>query len=384
MLKCHHSTPRDQYDPNRYSTIDAFREDPRTCWSLHRVMIDQMTRLSPNAGHRAIARLQRAGLEEERDEDAAAAAAAAAAADDDNDDDEEEEEEEEDDDDDVRRLRVCVVTQNVDGMHQAAGSNPVHELHGSMSRAACLNGCGWIAPIHSFLLQRGSGGGDGGESGIGSDGVGGDGGVCVGGGGGGGGSGDRENDDGPHKRRRRGGQDGAAAPAADAAPSAPGPAPPAADDVPWCSGCGACPAKPDCTLFGEPLPEAAMRAARTACAAADAVIVVGTSLSVYPAAELPQLARRHNPGAPLIEINAVHAETPAGADVTITGKAAEVLPLLVDRILELRRERRAEAAVRRAAAVAVTSRCYTATPADYTLRGEPSSLIIFLFSRLSH
>jgi hypothetical protein len=30
-------------------------------------------------------------------------------------------------------------------------------------------------------------------------------------------------------------------------------------------------------------------------------------ISVYPAAELPQLARRHNPGAPLIEINAVHA-----------------------------------------------------------------------------
>lgn len=51
----------------------------------------------------------------------------------------------------------------------------------------------------------------------------------------------------------------------------------------------------------------ALGAARRACAAADAVIVVGTSLSVYPAAELPQLARRHNPGALLIEINAVHA-----------------------------------------------------------------------------
>lgn len=51
----------------------------------------------------------------------------------------------------------------------------------------------------------------------------------------------------------------------------------------------------------------ALRAARRACAAADAVIVVGTSLSVYPAAELPQLARIHNPGALLIEINAVHA-----------------------------------------------------------------------------
>jgi len=92
-----------------------------------------------------------------------------------------------------------------------------------------------------------------------------------------------------------------------------------------------------------------MRAARSACVAADAVIVVGTSLSVFPAAELPQLARLHTPGAPLVEINAVHTETPAGADVTITGKAAEVLPLLVKRVLELRKERRAVAAAAAAA-----------------------------------
>ena len=42
-------------------------------------------------------------------------------------------------------------------------------------------------------------------------------------------------------------------------------------------------------------------------------LVIGTSLSVYPAAELPQLVRLHTPGAPLVEINAVHAWTAAGA-----------------------------------------------------------------------
>ena len=252
----------------------------------------------------------------------------------------------------TKRLQVCVVTQNVDGLHQAAGSAPVHELHGSMSRASCLDGCGWVAPIHGFLVH-----------------------------------GDGLDEDGRQKRQRLDdtvptattstptyahapltGYTNSTATDADAhnaiahnanAHNMPAAAyrataklrPPRAvpTGVPRCGGCGACPAKPDCTLFGEPLPEAAMRAARSACVAADAVIVVGTSLSVFPAAELPQLARLHTPGAPLVEINAVHTETPAGADVTITGKAAEVLPLLVKRVLELRKERRAVAAAAAAA-----------------------------------
>ena len=69
------------------------------------------------------------------------------------------------------------------------------------------------------------------------------------------------------------------------------------------------------------------------------MLVVGTSLSVYPAAELPRVCRLHAGGdAPVVEINATRAETPAEADIVVAAKAAETLPALVDRILELRKE----------------------------------------------
>jgi NAD-dependent deacetylase len=45
---------------------------------------------------------------------------------------------------------ASVITQNVDGLHQAAGSVDVVELHGSAGRARCLDDdfCGWIGPAH--------------------------------------------------------------------------------------------------------------------------------------------------------------------------------------------------------------------------------------------
>ena len=109
--------------------------------------------------------------------------------------------------------------------------------------------------------------------------------------------------------------------------------------APTCGGCGVRPAKFDCVLFGEALPERATRAAMAACASARSMLVVGTSLSVYPAAELPRVCRLHAGGdAPVVEINATRAETPAEADIVVAAKAAETLPALVDRILELRKE----------------------------------------------
>lgn len=40
-----------------------------------------------------------------------------------------------------------VLTQNVDTLHQRAGSDPVIELHGTTARAACVDGCPWTAPL---------------------------------------------------------------------------------------------------------------------------------------------------------------------------------------------------------------------------------------------
>ncbi len=47
----------------------------------------------------------------------------------------------------LARMGVHVITQNVDSLHQAAGSTEVDELHGSAARAVCLNRCGWRADL---------------------------------------------------------------------------------------------------------------------------------------------------------------------------------------------------------------------------------------------
>lgn len=54
-----------------------------------------------------------------------------------------------------RRARVhTLVTQNVDGLHQAAGSSPaiVVEIHGTVHEAKCLQ-CGWRGPMHDTLAR---------------------------------------------------------------------------------------------------------------------------------------------------------------------------------------------------------------------------------------
>lgn len=48
----------------------------------------------------------------------------------------------------IARMGAPVITQNIDGLHQAAGSEVVAELHGSALRAVCMNPrCDWSAPI---------------------------------------------------------------------------------------------------------------------------------------------------------------------------------------------------------------------------------------------
>ena len=71
----------------------------RRYWARSHVGWRRMARAEPNAGHRAVAALQRAGVVD------------------------------------------GIMTQNVDGLHQAGGADPVIELHGSLARVVCL-GCG--------------------------------------------------------------------------------------------------------------------------------------------------------------------------------------------------------------------------------------------------
>ncbi|WP_435207829.1 NAD-dependent protein deacetylase [Micromonospora sp. bgisy143] len=83
-------------------TYQAFTRDPvarRRYWARSHLGWRLIARATPNAGHRAVARLQDAGLVD------------------------------------------AVITQNVDGLHGAAGSDRVVELHGRLDEVTCLD-CG--------------------------------------------------------------------------------------------------------------------------------------------------------------------------------------------------------------------------------------------------
>ncbi|MCC6527259.1 MAG: NAD-dependent deacylase, partial [Polyangiaceae bacterium] len=85
--------------------------------------------------------------------------------------------------------------------------------------------------------------------------------------------------------------------------------------------------RPDIVWFGDALSRATVDAALAAISACDALVAVGTSAVVYPAAELPLVARRR--GASLIEVNPEETPLSDAYDVHLRGKAGDVLPELV-------------------------------------------------------
>ena len=153
-----------QYDPMEYATIDAFRRDPAKVWDFYSLRFEALATAEPNAGHLALAELERAGLVS------------------------------------------AVVTQNIDGLHLSAGSQNVIEVHGSIRTASCVE-CGAQVALD-----------------------------------------------------------------------------PAA---PRCQRCRSI-LKPDVVMFGELLPEGAMERASELARAAGLLLVVGSTLEVYPVAGLPE------------------------------------------------------------------------------------------------
>ena len=100
---------------------------------------------------------------------------------------------------------------------------------------------------------------------------------------------------------------------------------------PSCPSCGGQFLKPTVVLFGEALPVGALRDAQALAMAADVVLIVGSSLQVYPAAGIPRLARQH--GAELCIVNAEPTPFDEVASAVIHGKAGEVLPEIVGRMV---------------------------------------------------
>jgi len=96
---------------------------------------------------------------------------------------------------------------------------------------------------------------------------------------------------------------------------------------PRCKVCGGTFLKPTVVLFGEPMPQAAVARALALAREADVVLVVGSSLVVYPAADIPLVALRS--GARMIVINAEPTPFDRLAEVVIHGRSGEVLPEIV-------------------------------------------------------
>jgi NAD-dependent deacetylase len=201
-----------QFDPLEYATLGAFTSDPEKVWRFYAPRFSMLTEAEPNAAHRALAELERRGL-----------------------------------------LRG-IVTQNIDLLHNRAGSREVVEVHGSISNSTCLS-CGARYPLDDVLRLL---------------------------------------------------EDGAGAPR--------------------CTNCDQV-IKPDVVFFDEQLPEPAIDRAYELAGAARLLLVIGSSLEVWPVAELPLVTLRA--GGKLAIVNEGPTSVDARATLRLSGRAGAVLPAAV-------------------------------------------------------
>ena len=89
--------------------------------------------------------------------------------------------------------------------------------------------------------------------------------------------------------------------------------------------------KPNAVFFGEPIPKEALIKSFSLVEKCNVMLVIGTSAMVYPAAQLPIMAKQN--GAKIIEINKEPSMIADIADYSFYGKAGEILPKLVKEIL---------------------------------------------------
>lgn len=114
---------------------------------------------------------------------------------------------------------------------------------------------------------------------------------------------------------------------------------------PICERCRS-PLKPNCVLFGEDIPFALLRRSKEAALTCDVMLVIGTSGSVYPVADLPKYAKQvlsttylnMQVNATVIEINPELTEQSDLADICILEKAGTALGMILSKIQELRSE----------------------------------------------
>ena len=107
---------------------------------------------------------------------------------------------------------------------------------------------------------------------------------------------------------------------------------PSPDHVPTCDVCHGI-LKPDVILFGEALPQHTLMRASQEAQACDLLIVIGSSLVVYPAAYMPLYAKRS--GASIVIINNEPTEQDDIADVIINAPAGETMTKIITKLKEI-------------------------------------------------
>lgn len=95
---------------------------------------------------------------------------------------------------------------------------------------------------------------------------------------------------------------------------------------PICDQCGGV-LKSEAILFGEPLPEKPMQEAIQMCRSSDLMLIIGASLTVFPIAFLPQLAK--DEGANIVIINLTGTNKDHIADLVLRGRASDIIPELI-------------------------------------------------------
>jgi NAD-dependent deacetylase len=200
-------------DPMEVAHISVFRRDPQRFWHFYGERFASLSDKRPNGAHRALAELERRGKLD------------------------------------------AVITQNIDGLHTAAGVRALIEVHGSIAHASCPS-CGERVELADVRARLAA----------------------------------------------------------------------AEDGVPRCT--RGHPLKPDVVLFGEMLSERDMTRASILAAGADVLLCVGSSLEVYPVAQLPQITLASGGAVALV----TKGPTPYDRDaaVKLDGDVVEELEALLE------------------------------------------------------
>jgi NAD-dependent deacetylase len=199
------------FDPLEYGSLEAFRRDPAKVWGFYAPRFAMLTDAEPNAAHLVLAELERRGV------------------------------------------LTAVVTQNIDLLHERAGSREVVEVHGSIRTSTCP-ACGAVRPLADVIALLETA------------------------------------------------------------------------EAPLCPECGAV-LKPDVVFFGEQLPVAAIDRAYALAREAGLLLVVGSTLEVWPVAELPLVTQ--GAGGSVAIVNRGPTAMDERADLRIEGSAGETLERVV-------------------------------------------------------